>query len=112
MDIELWKPSLLQVYIWQIPVMMLNFSVIMFLSGLGISVWSAAMNMGLNWEGPEIKVSSASCCNVECVLITPNQDCGSLYRSGKFGSGKLLTLAVESVHYWTLKPGIRNIARL
>lgn len=50
-----WKPSLLQVYVWQVPVMMLNFSILMFLAGLGWSVWDAALKKGPTWE-EDIKV--------------------------------------------------------
>jgi hypothetical protein len=50
-----WKPSNLQLIVWQAPLSLLNFSVVMFTVGLGILVWSSVSPA---WIGDDVKVSS------------------------------------------------------
>lgn len=50
-----WHPRLAQLFIWQIPIMMLRFGVYMFLIGMSILLWNAAYNQG-DWSSSDWKV--------------------------------------------------------
>jgi hypothetical protein len=57
---ETWIPRKLQLYIWQTPIMLLNFGILAFVFGLGIMVFenrNGADNSGSTTIGVEAKVS-------------------------------------------------------
>jgi hypothetical protein len=50
------EPRLLQLYIWQVPISLLNGSVYLFIAGLGVLLWDAAREGDLNWSNSDTKV--------------------------------------------------------
>jgi hypothetical protein len=50
------EPRLWQLYIWQIPVSLLNGSVYFFLAGLAVLLWNAGRSVNLDWAKGETKV--------------------------------------------------------
>lgn len=54
--LTVFRPRLSQVYIWQVPVMLLNLSICLFLVGLTVFVWDLAFASGLQWESDNTKV--------------------------------------------------------
>jgi hypothetical protein len=57
---ETWIPRKLQLYVWQTPIMLLNFGILAFVFGLGIMVFenrNGADNSGSTMIGVEAKVS-------------------------------------------------------
>ena len=56
MIVREWHPSYIQVYVWQVPVMLLNFSILAFLTGLAFLVWDAVVAHGFSWASQETRV--------------------------------------------------------
>lgn len=54
----IWRPRKIQLYVWQMPVMMLRFGIYLFLVGLFLLLWKAARPNGHSWSMPDLKVSS------------------------------------------------------
>ncbi len=50
------EPQLWQLYIWQIPVSLLNGSVYFFVAGLAVLLWNAGRLVNLNWAKGDTKV--------------------------------------------------------
>ena len=46
-----------QLYIWQVPLSLLNSSVYLFIAGLGVLLWNAAKMRQYQWTAEEMKVS-------------------------------------------------------
>ena len=49
-------PRLLQLYIWQVPISLLNGGVYFFIAGLGVQLWDAARALDLDWSKGDTKV--------------------------------------------------------
>ncbi|KAL2842599.1 hypothetical protein BJX68DRAFT_244560 [Aspergillus pseudodeflectus] len=64
-----WVPNYWYIYILQIPVMMLKLSHILFILGLEIQMWDAALQTGLIWSARETKIAimSTTCLAVSVV---------------------------------------------
>lgn len=57
---ETWVPRMLQLYVWQTPIMLLNFGILAFVVGLGIMVFenrNGADNSGQASMGIDAKIS-------------------------------------------------------
>jgi hypothetical protein len=52
------RPSYLLIYVWQVPFMLLNFSMFTFLVGLVLMVWDVAISHSLSWQSRETEVSA------------------------------------------------------
>lgn len=56
------EPRLWQLYIWQIPLLMLNSGIYAFVTGLAVLLWSAAKSVNYVWGENETKV---------CGIVSP-----------------------------------------
>ena len=54
------EPRLWQLYIWQIPLLLLNTGIYAFVIGLAVLLWSAAKSMSYVWGANETKVCGVS----------------------------------------------------
>jgi hypothetical protein len=52
-----WEPNYAYIYLLQIPVMTIKVTFILFILGLEIGLWDAAMKKTFLWTAPEMKVS-------------------------------------------------------
>ena len=59
---EIWVPRILQLYVWQTPIMLLNFGILVFVVGLGIMV-SENRNRMVKTSQPSIGLDG----NVRCL---------------------------------------------
>ena len=52
-----FQPRYSQLYIWQVPLLLLNSSVYLFIAGLAVLLWEAAKLQQYRWSAEETKVS-------------------------------------------------------
>jgi len=57
---QTWAVRWVQLYVWQVPVMLLNFSIVLFLVGLVVMLKARADVWAGNWAGDDVKVSTSS----------------------------------------------------